>query len=232
MVGVVGLAAHRLDDETTTENLRVLPHIVADDIAVVHPHIQPNGPLFLQVPPGGNGHSIIAARGHLDHEEGFAQQPRIEHRPRQAVGRVAAVVFGRGQDGAAATGGGDHGLTGAHGDPQRLFDQGVFARLKSRYCHLVMHGAIRYYIHRTYVRACQNLVQIGEDQGLAPEAALDLACPEFGILAPHIAHRHQIDIADAAVFQHPVGHDVTVSHAAAADQTKGNLFHKLAPRFL
>jgi hypothetical protein len=226
MIRVVGLAAHGLDDETAAENLRVFAHIVADDIRVVHPHVQADGALFLEVAPGGDGHGIVAAGAHLDHEKRIPQQTRVEHRPRQAVGRVAAVVFGGGQDGAAAAGRVDHGAAGAHGNAQGFFDQSVFARLQSRHRHLVVHGAVRDHVHRADVGMRQNLVQVGEDQGLVPEEALHLARPELGVLASYIAYRHQVDIADAAVLQHPVGHDVAVAHAATADDAERDLFHK------
>ena len=71
-------------------------------------------------------------------KKGSPEQAGLDDGPRQAVGRVAAVVFGCGQHGIAGVGGVDHGLAGAHGNAEGLFHQRVLAGQKGRHGHLVV----------------------------------------------------------------------------------------------
>ena len=96
IVVAVWPAPHRLDDEAAAEDVRVVPHVVLDDVAVVDAHVQANGPFFLEMAPRRNGYAVAAAGRCLDHQKGVPEQAGLDDGPRQAVGRVAAVVFGRG----------------------------------------------------------------------------------------------------------------------------------------
>ena len=121
------LAPHRFDDETAAKYVRVVPHVVLDDVAVVDAHVQANGPLLLEMAPRRDGHGVAATGRRLYHQKGIPEQAGLDDGPRQAVGRVAAVVFGRGQHGIAGAGRVDHGLAGAHGNAEGLFHQRVLA---------------------------------------------------------------------------------------------------------
>ena len=88
----------------------------------------------------------------------------------------------------------------------------------------MVKGGIRHHVDGGNVRVREGLVQICEHEGRAAEEPLDLAFAQVGVLGIQVAHRHQVDVADAALFQFLVGQDMTVTHTAAADQAEWNLF--------
>ena len=72
MIGVVWLATHRFNNKPPTKNLAIFTHVVADNIGVVHPHIQADRAFLLEVSPRGNSHGITTAERCLNHKVGIA----------------------------------------------------------------------------------------------------------------------------------------------------------------
>lgn len=93
----------------------------------------------------------------------------------------------------------------------------MLARLQHRHRYLVMHRRIGDDIHRRDIGVLDHLVDIGKDQRRAAEESLDLSPAEIGVLGVQIAYRHQLNIADAALFQFFIGQYMAVAHAAAAN---------------
>ena len=85
----------------------------------------------LVMPPQGTAHDgsttgDVIVKDHV----GLTDDLRVEDGFQQAIHRVAAVILGDGQLATVAPRAFHHHVTGPHGDPQRLLDDDVDARVE------------------------------------------------------------------------------------------------------
>ncbi len=159
----------------------------------------------------------------------MADEAGVERRLDQTVGRIAAIVLGRGKNGAAGPRRRYHDIARAHRQGQRLLAEHVLALLERRNRNRDMAAGVGDHIEGgdRGVGDC-----FGDGAMYARTPAQRRFCLVGGTLGTcliDIADRDQLDIGQPGAGKRCQARNVPASHAPATDQAQRQPFHTAPP---